>query len=297
MDTSIGLEFINPAVRYVNHVHFPEGYTVAKRILFDHEFLYCLDGEARMEYKNQIFIIRRGDLFHLEPFLDNRMYVEKGHSFSAHCAHFDFSTMDSKWDFSATWAYFIHPLTPKEKARMEELSQRPNPVPEGILIPPLLHGLNSSVLAPLFRELYRTYGRSNHADFLRLKSIFLQILSHIVSELESQNTGNLFHPIADEATYYMKEHYSEPITAVFLADHFDLSPKYFGSLFKKNTGMTIQEKLLSIRMEHASQLLIYTATPIETIAAMVGIPDVFYFTKLFKREKGIPPGQYRKMLR
>lgn len=297
METLIPFELINPTVRYVNHVHFPEEYTVAKRILYDHEFLYCLDGEARMEYKNQIFTIRQGDLFHLEPFLDNRMYVEKGKSFCAHCVHFDFMVSDPKWDFSAPWAYFIHPMTDEEKLRLKELSQRPDPIPEGITIPPLLHGLNPSLLAPLFRELYRTYGRSSRGDSLRLKSIFLQILSQIFSELDSINGESIFNPIADEAIYYMKEHYSEPITAVFLANHFHLSPKYFGSLFKKNTGMTLQEKLLSIRMEHASQLLIYTTTPIESIAAMVGIPDVFYFTKLFKREKGISPGQYRKMLR
>lgn len=297
MKTFIPLEFINPAIRYVNHIHFPEEYTVAKRILYDHEFLYCLDGQAKMEYQNQTFLIQKGDLFHIEPFMENRMFVEKNHSFSAHCVHFDFMKLDSKWDFSATWAYFIHPLTPKEIQRMEELTHRPNPVPKDFFFPPLLCNLNRSVMAPLFRELYRTYGRIHRGDSLKLKAVFLQILSQIYFELDSQDTKNSFDHIAYEAIYYMKEHFSSPITAVSLAQRFDLSPKYFGSLFKKSTGMTIQEKLLSIRMEHASQLLIYTGYPIEEIAERVGISDVFYFTKLFKREKGLPPGQYRRQFR
>lgn len=297
METPIPFSAVNPAVRYVNHIHFPEKYTVAKRVLFDHEFLYCLDGEARMEYDNQVFYIRQSDLCHLEPFRENRMTVEKGKTFSAHCVHFDFAVMEPVWDFSATWAYFIHPLTKKERLRREELARRPDPVPEHPHIPPLLDGLDDAVMAPLFRELYCTYGRSSLSDQLKLKGLFLQILSQIVLFLDGQSPGMHFNHTADEAIYYMKEHFSDPITAVSLADRFGLSPKYFGSLFKKSAGMTIQKKLLTIRMEHASQLLIYTDTPIEEIAAMVGISDVFYFTKLFKKEKGIPPGQYRKMLR
>ena len=297
MKTLIPLESLNPSVRYVNHICFSEQSTVAKRILFDHEFLYCLSGEARMEYQNRVFTIRQGDLFHLEPFLDNRMVVEKGKSFTAHCVHFDFAVMDAEWDFSATWAYFIHSLTEAETLRRKELSHRPDPVPQGPGIPPLVNGLDRAVMAPLFRELYGTYGRSRSFDRIRLKAIFLQILSQIYLLLDTPSPGFHFDHIADEVIYYMREHFREPITAVSLADRFGLSPKYFGSLFKKSTGMSIQKKLLSIRMEHASQLLIYTRTPIEEIAASVGIPDVFYFTKLFKKEKGMPPGQYRRTLR
>ena len=46
MKTWIPLESLNPSVRYVNHICFSEQSTVAKRILFDHEFLYCLSGEG-----------------------------------------------------------------------------------------------------------------------------------------------------------------------------------------------------------------------------------------------------------
>lgn len=296
METPISLSQINPAVRYVNHICFPEGYTVAKRILFDHEFLYCLFGEARMDYQGHRFLIRQGDLFHLAPFLENRMEVEAGKRFAAHCVHFDFAVLDPAWDFSATWAYFLHPLTQEEKHRRAELSRRPNPTPEGINILPLVRGLDSAVMVPLFRELYCTYGRSLPSDQMKLKALFLQILSQVFFLLDNRSPGFHFDRTADEAIYYMKEHYSDPITAVSLADHFGLSPKYFGSLFKKSAGMSIQKKLLSIRMEHASQLLIDTRIPIEEVAAMVGIPDVFYFTKLFKQERGMPPGQYRKML-
>lgn len=286
----------DPQIRFVNHIQFPPGYTMEKRVIYDHEWIYCLDGEAKMDYQNTTFTLRPGSLLHLEPFQDNKMYVESGHTFSAHCVHFDFFHLDPSWDFSAEWAYFLRPRTVPEQERLQRLAHRPNPVPDGPAIPPMVEGLDPAVMAPLFRELYRSFGRLSAADHLKMRSVFLLILSHVLTFLEDAESRPRFDPMADDAVYYMKEHYREPITALSLAEHFHLSAKYFGSLFKKSTGMTIQEKLLSIRMEHASQLLIYSKLPIQDIAAAVGIPDVFYFTKLFKKEKGMPPGRYRRQL-
>jgi YesN/AraC family two-component response regulator len=81
-----------------------------------------------------------------------------------------------------------------------------------------------------------------------------------------------------------------------LAEQSGLSLKYFGTLFKGATGRTIAEYLLDVRMKIAKGLLLATTSPLKDIAATVGIPDLYYFSKLFKRTEGMSPGQYRKTM-
>ena len=55
----------------------------------------------------------------------------------------------------------------------------------------------------------------------------------------------------------------------------------------------IQETLASL-LEKAEQLLKETNKSITEIAQLTGFSDVFYFSKIFHRKKGCPPGEYRK---
>lgn len=76
----------------------------------------------------------------------------------------------------------------------------------------------------------------------------------------------------------------------------DVNPGYLSSLFKKETGHTLTEYVTGKRIEHAVFLLNTTKMQIQTIAQYCGIPDICYFTKIFKKVIGKTPTEYRKML-
>ncbi len=87
---------------------------------------------------------------------------------------------------------------------------------------------------------------------------------------------------------------SANLTLHSLAQHQGLSPGYLSDVFKKETGQTITAYVRKRRMQHARHLLRSTDHQIGTVALHCGIPDVHYFTKLFKKETGMTPGQYRE---
>ena len=62
---------------------------------------------------------------------------------------------------------------------------------------------------------------------------------------------------------------------------------------KKETGKTLSEYIRSKRIEFASQLLLDTNLQVQTIAFHCGIMDVQYFSKIFKKETGLTPSEYR----
>lgn len=62
-ENRISLERIAPYVRYVNYKIFDGGTLLPERIIYDHEFIYCLSGEARFLYAGKTYTVKKGELF------------------------------------------------------------------------------------------------------------------------------------------------------------------------------------------------------------------------------------------
>lgn len=78
------------------------------------------------------------------------------------------------------------------------------------------------------------------------------------------------------------------------ANLLNINASYLSSLFKKEMGMTLTEYVNRHRINHAVALLNTTNMQIQLIAQYCGIPDVNYFTKMFKKYIGKTPQEYRK---
>lgn len=104
------------------------------------------------------------------------------------------------------------------------------------------------------------------------------------------------HAQVQKMVRYLQEHYAESLTLQVLAEEFGMNESYISSLIKKKTGKGFSEQLTEIRIQKAQELLRTTNDRIETIAARVGYPDYYYFTKVYKKMTGISPTAYRKQL-
>lgn len=80
------------------------------------------------------------------------------------------------------------------------------------------------------------------------------------------------------------------------AELLGVNSSYLSTLFKKETGSTLTEYVNRKRVEHAIFLLNSTNLQIQEIAAACGIPDVNYFTKIFKKQVGNTPKEYREKI-
>lgn len=97
-------------------------------------------------------------------------------------------------------------------------------------------------------------------------------------------------------TRYLQEHLKEEISLSVLAEEFHLNPQYISQLFKNEIGVNFLTYLTNIRLEHAKKLLISTSLPIAEVSEQSGYGDYRVFTKVFKKNEGITPSQYRKAL-
>jgi len=93
---------------------------------------------------------------------------------------------------------------------------------------------------------------------------------------------------------YLKEHYAEKISLQEIADHVCMSRTYTANLFKQETGTTVWNYLVEVRMQEARRLLLTTNLKSYEIALRVGYEDSIYFSKLFKKYFGLNPTEYKR---
>ena len=122
---------------------------------------------------------------------------------------------------------------------------------------------------------------------IRLWQIFLECAQNAQDDKMSNG-------YAEQIQNYVRQHYIDGFTSAQIQEACGLSYKYAGTLFKEVTGQTIKEYQCTLRLRKAEQLLKETNKSITEIAQLTGFSDVFYFSKIFHRKKGCPPGEYRK---
>jgi len=79
-----------------------------------------------------------------------------------------------------------------------------------------------------------------------------------------------------------------------LADKLHISVGYFHTLYRKNFGVSCTEDLINMRIELAKDYLEHSTLTIYAIALNCGYNNVEHFSRQFKKNAGISPGEYRK---
>lgn len=92
------------------------------------------------------------------------------------------------------------------------------------------------------------------------------------------------------------ESYQFPITVEQLAQAEFLSVSHYRTLFRECTGQTPMEYITELRIKNAADFIERTSLPLKEIASMVGYSDQLYFSRVFKKELGISPQDYRKKM-
>ncbi len=113
----------------------------------------------------------------------------------------------------------------------------------------------------------------------------IELFSTIREERES---------VADRIVHFLESHYAEPLTLDDIAAEAGMDRFTFCRYYKRESGMTVMEKLKQIRIAKAKRFLKYSSDSVETVGRMCGFESASYFCKLFRESVGCPPAEYRR---
>lgn len=100
-------------------------------------------------------------------------------------------------------------------------------------------------------------------------------------------------PFVKEAKEYVEEHYTENLTVKEVAGIIGISSGYLSTMFNQSMGQSFVDYLNQLKINHACVYLEQNYLKVYEIAYKVGFQDEKYFTKVFKKIKGITPKEYR----
>ncbi|MPM97050.1 HTH-type transcriptional activator RhaS [bioreactor metagenome] len=160
--------------------------------------------------------------------------------------------------------------------------------------------LNDQLLLQDIEGMIETY----HLTFtneLRRNGCFFHFIAHLIEDFQAQ--GSLAGEsslqaaqYARKAYHFIMEHFCEPIKIQELAKQFGVSRNYLYACFKDVYKVSPKQFLNSVRMEHASSMLLSKYLYVSQVAHLVGFEDELAFSKAFKEFHHLSPTDFRKRL-
>lgn len=136
---------------------------------------------------------------------------------------------------------------------------------------------------------------NNHNSmFFRANSILLEIFANLFDEIGINDNLDSKTTAMEEIKYYIDLNYPLNLTVTQIAEKFGFNSSYLSRTFSNKFGISPKQYILKKKINKACELLITTDLPISIIANSLSFDDQLAFSKIFKKNKGCSPLQFRK---
>lgn len=128
-----------------------------------------------------------------------------------------------------------------------------------------------------------------------LDEIIECIIDHTTLFFKFMRNESDSNRIIESITNYIRQNFNDETLSIrTIAEHVFLSPNYLCALFKRETGNTIYQYITDVRIDKAKEYLKNGSVKPYEVAAKVGYSDPKYFSKVFKKEVGLVPSEFRE---
>jgi YesN/AraC family two-component response regulator len=161
----------------------------------------------------------------------------------------------------------------------------------GNLFPQLSHlGLRQD-LVDLFKELTISWTEQQTGYIMKTRALLMLIINRLSEILLYDVEPPSGDYRVNKIIRYISAHYQKRLAVKDLAAHVNITPDYFGSLFKRETGMHVNQYITRIRVQNAEDLLRTGKYKIAEVSDHCGFSDVVHFYRSFRSVRGFAPSK------
>jgi AraC-like DNA-binding protein len=281
-----------PHVTLANFYPFRPGEVAGTHWSESNLFLPVTSGRGEVRVGPQRFQLQQGQILHVPWAAPVRYQADARDPFVLIGLHFKYLS----WSARATPSLHTSVHVDALKSSM----QKP-PVPQPfsdafVFTPPPQSRIFDTAVAIGKAFEHERLRKSDPDSEARLRALALEFVV-LVRDHRRGSREPAPHPqagVVAELMSYIDLSYRNPIKRSELAARAGMSESSLAAAFRAVTGRAPIDYLIDLRLAHARTLLSNSRQRVNEIAEQVGIPDVYYFSKLFKRRHDLSPLQYRK---
>jgi AraC-like DNA-binding protein len=151
-------------------------------------------------------------------------------------------------------------------------------------------GIQNDVIH-LFHELVYVWTDCRPLFSVKARGLLILILHRLMELIVTETPVSLHDTRIEKAVSYIVRHYGEKISVKEMAGMAGLNPVYFGALFRRETGMTLNRYLIKTRVKNAENMLRSGNHGVGETARRCGYSDIWHFYKQFRELCGIAPSE------
>ncbi|WP_308635924.1 helix-turn-helix transcriptional regulator [Paenibacillus silvisoli] len=280
------LEDLLPTVNFASHAAAEAQMVWGPRVIPDYQLFYIQSGEAEVQIGSDIFVLGPGD----------------GALYGPHCPHK--LTMRSEGMFIGI--HFmpahasltpVHPAFGIENFSEDELDEQARSSytlavagSEELELPPVF---SMPGLEPILMRIVKEYLNGQPGYTIVMRALMTELLAAIARNQLTKRPRSEEQRKIDPALLAINKEPEKNWSVAELAALCGYHVIYFSSLFRKCTGESPKQYLISERIRKAKYYLL-SGDKMEVIAERLGYASVHYFSRNFKEETGLTPTEFKQ---
>ncbi len=283
----LNINNIQPFVRYVHYIEFVPRYTTHIQTAYDHRLFFCKNGACKITVDSSVYVVEEGSL----------LFIPAGVPYHLHKSKEANVLLGVNFDFTYKKSNLENPIAPAFKQGVVDESfiiEHYKFVDVEPFNAPFMIK-TSNFQASRFQAMLDEYTVKrlyfNQKNSAILKEILTDIARILLSGISAspQNTTEKI----DKIINYIQANYMHRISNEKIGNALNFHPNYLNRLMLANTGKTLHQYLLSVRLTKALDLLQTTTLSVTEIAQKTGFSDVQQFCKFFLSQTGSTPSSFR----
>jgi AraC-like DNA-binding protein len=251
--------FLYPSI--IGHFKYEDGYKLYRESFDSYLLIFIKQGSCIVNTLGQTFTASENQIVFLNCY--------QPHSY------------ESNGPWEAEWLHFDGPLA---QAYYENITQNKN----------VVINLSSTYrFEKYLSKMYTAFKNSDPISDAKMNNWIVNLMTELFVSRESSDKSIGSNDIIEDIVSYIMDHLSEELSLEELADKANLSPFYFSRLFKKETGFSPHDYILTSRINHAKYLLLTSQLSVKDICFKLGFSSESAFCTAFKKKTNQSPGDFR----